>query len=1340
MGNVIGEPFESYVHDQINARQRIQGKSIDRSLEEISYLNSRNAWIKLASGVQIDKRRYDLLQKANPLGNDLINSLTSPSSPKETPFVQNDEVVIKTEYFYSKEIAQKYVLFNGLGDGNRAGITGDNKAYGVGGQDQGFSPMPGILDADIKDLNRGSIKKATVNIKAHNKNQFDIIDVLYLRLGFTVMLEWGTDKYWDDRENKLITSRTSLIDKVFFNDTYDNSDYTKILPKIIEERENTRGNYDALLGTISNFSWSFNKDGSYDISLEIISLGDVIESLKINLPTTNISIIDPNTLASIQNIQSTFSSNAASNLSSFFSLYTEFDLEGKIENYFNSVKSDEKEYIKYTPFSRTDYEDYLFRYVFITGQDRNIAEDDFNIEGANLNLTESPEGAVTLLSNTLEYFNFTTPTLPEGSDGQDLLTQQLDNLNTFLPRAILFSLSLNANGKILPSSFAPPNRFFSSNSVTINKNQLEEIKPEFSYNKFKESGGWSTNGGSNNNGSPISFVGIGNQFDADTTPEAFYKLDGNDGLRNEENNLIKYNSVDLTFYTTGFDITPDEVPSYFILNAVGAEASPRNDSSKLIKNQRILFNNIDLEKFKIGIFQYFKLINAAGGQEDETFSVPEYETTADFLLGEQDKNVIYRYLNNVIDFSENKGGYNSSTTEIKVFNEFIGKIVNPTNGNKLSEWNSQKLFPFYFEDSDTRDFFKIPNSGGDNQYYIKLGVFLDFLQEQVILKVDSKESPPLIKIDTDYNTNICYVIDNVISTDSRKCIIRNNSFTVDGAPENKIKQQLFKGLDFYVNTTGKYSWGRIMQIYFSFTRIVDIIKDVDENGTITLFKLLKTICTDINESLGYINNLEPVIDKETNTIKIIDQTPIPGIEEIGKFLNIPNFSNKESILEIFGYNQTSKNPSQYTSTFVNNVGITTEINKDYASIITIGATANGAVPGVESTAFSKWNVGIKDRFKDQVKSATSTDKESLEKQNSIVISNYKNLIKYESNPTKMFRIVGFTNSLTPVDFNPEQIELNKNTIPNFYKYAQAKTSLDSINLESSVGFLPFNLSLEMDGLSGIKIYNKINVNSSFLPSNYPQTLKFVVTGVNHRLVNNDWRTSLNTIATSISKDQSGIINTFKLLQLTTSPSEERALETYIPSDAPKSKIKDNESQYGTRGQEISLQTLVDRLNPEFRDRFKSFIGEFIDTYNGYTLLINATFRTFKKSAQLKKDNSSNASPGKSAHNYGLAIDFNLITPSGKTLKKQENKNEWIATGIVDISKKYGLGWGGNFSSYKDYIHFYVNGWNSTNSTKILDQVYTIYRLGKNPSLTQIEEAGINPYSSPILKIVKDVLS
>jgi hypothetical protein len=51
----------------------------------------------------------------------------------------------------------------------------------------------------------------------------------------------------------------------------------------------------------------------------------------------------------------------------------------------------------------------------------------------------------------------------------------------------------------------------------------------------------------------------------------------------------------------------------------------------------------------------------------------------------------------------------------------------------------------------------------------------------------------------------------------------------------------------------------------------------------------------------------------------------------------------------------------------------------------------------------------------------------------------------------------------------------------------------------------------MDGISGIKIYNALNVSTRFLPRNYPDSLKFIIKGVNHSLKGNDWETNIETV-------------------------------------------------------------------------------------------------------------------------------------------------------------------------------------------------------------------------------------
>ena len=268
--NIVGEGFPDEINGQIEQRQKIYGSGLtnNRSIEEIQYLNSNTAWCRLMSSVNIkDKYKNDTIKNIGLLEN---------------------------------RLAKEYVLFGGVSSypatnvtTQRAGIEfrekdyGD-KAYGIGGTEFGYRPMMGIQSAHVKSENRGSIRTATVKIKAWNKEQFDIIDTLYLRLGFSVLLEWGHSMYYDDKG-------------VFHNGEDRNSLYINFLKQsgteryilldlIQEERLKTFGNYDAMFGKVRNFHWSFLKDGSYDITLDLVSMGDIVESFKINLLTDSYTL------------------------------------------------------------------------------------------------------------------------------------------------------------------------------------------------------------------------------------------------------------------------------------------------------------------------------------------------------------------------------------------------------------------------------------------------------------------------------------------------------------------------------------------------------------------------------------------------------------------------------------------------------------------------------------------------------------------------------------------------------------------------------------------------------------------------------------------------------------------------------------------------------------------------------------------------------------------------------------------------------------------------------------------------------------------------------------------
>ncbi len=267
---IIGEELEDYVINQINRRQSLHGSGVNttfRSDNQLNVLNSTTSWIKLASGV----------------------SITNSARLKEIGFSQT-----QVEANTGLNLAKNNILFGGTATlsevrsrdfdklQQRSGFLprDDRSSYTYGSY--GFSPMPGIESADVKTLNRGSIKKATVKLKANNREQFEILDLLYMRLGYTVLLEWGNSLFIDNEYGQKTVLRATLVEEFFFT-VESKGNYFDVLDKIEEKRDYYSGNYDGILGKVSNFNWSFNVDGSYDIELTIISLGDVIESIKTNL-------------------------------------------------------------------------------------------------------------------------------------------------------------------------------------------------------------------------------------------------------------------------------------------------------------------------------------------------------------------------------------------------------------------------------------------------------------------------------------------------------------------------------------------------------------------------------------------------------------------------------------------------------------------------------------------------------------------------------------------------------------------------------------------------------------------------------------------------------------------------------------------------------------------------------------------------------------------------------------------------------------------------------------------------------------------------------------------------
>ena len=112
---------------------------------------------------------------------------------------------------------------------------------------------------------------------------------------------------------------------------------------------------------------------------------------------------------------------------------------------------------------------------------------------------------------------------------------------------------------------------------------------------------------------------------------------------------------------------------------------------------------------------------------------------------------------------------------------------------------------------------------------------------------------------------------------------------------------------------------------------------------------------------------------------------------------------------------------------------------------------------------------------------------------------------------------------------------------------------------------------------------------------------------------------------------------------------------------------------------------IQTLNAQKRTIFEAFIQE-VEEKLGWSCIITTSYRSIEYQNKLHILNKKNAAAGLSAHNYGFAIDCNFVK-NREQLRKTTQKENWIASGIIDVAKKYGLRWGGEFTTYYDPIHF-----------------------------------------------------
>jgi len=395
---------------------------------------------------------------------------------------------------------------------------------------------------------------------------------------------------------------------------------------------------------------------------------------------------------------------------------------------------------------------------------------------------------------------------------------------------------------------------------------------------------------------------------------------------------------------------------------------------------------------------------------------------------------------------------------------------------------------------------------GSTQYYVKFGYFLAFLSKKIIPYVDN-EQVKLLTINNRVASNIIYTLPRQISSNPGICAFKS-SF-------GNGKYKFYDEVDEFAvpgSGTTKFQgnrYGYVMNIYINLVYILNQLDSLkDEKGKVSLYDLIASICQGISDSTGNVNLLEPAIEEKE--VIIIDQTVLPDRD---KLLSNLGKSTKTAVFDVYGLYYNTGNT---TSGFIRDLNFVTSVSPNLATMITVGSTSNGYVLGADSTALSRMNNGLKDRFKPEIKNVGVPETPST----GSLEADYKEVIKaFNTFLADMSNGSGGTKAT----WNQEAIDAFSVCQTQLLEYSQAKqtqtaqakatTAEQAANISSpNAGFLPFDLQLTMDGLSGFKVYQKYTIDTAFLPTNYPTALEFIIKGISQKIEKNQWTTTLESFA------------------------------------------------------------------------------------------------------------------------------------------------------------------------------------------------------------------------------------
>jgi hypothetical protein len=271
-------------------------------------------------------------------------------------------------------------------------------------------------------------------------------------------------------------------------------------------------------------------------------------------------------------------------------------------------------------------------------------------------------------------------------------------------------------------------------------------------------------------------------------------------------------------------------------------------------------------------------------------------------------------------------------------------------------------------------------------------------------------------------------------------------------------------------------------------------KSLDSKGNLTLFKLLNDLVQGIQLALGNVNNLVVTYDEELNRIDIIDKS---------------RYTVKRSKENPYSVYLGGVLTGSFGS-FVKKAELQSEVPNSLQQLAAIGATNNFSNKE-DVTLFSLMNSGSEDRIIGKLKEKNTPDE--LKDDNPNV--NVDLWAKYVNDS------YGTSFSFSD-DFKVPFRRLNIDV------QTAIKQLLTLSTAKNPSKFIPFNLKLELQGLSGFKLLQELNVadgGGNIIPFYLKKNFSFILKEVNDQVTDTGWTTTLGTFVISVDRDGTGVYGT-----------------------------------------------------------------------------------------------------------------------------------------------------------------------------------------------------------------------